>query len=255
MIKNIIISITIITIAAFTIYPFFDQTALGDNDYPVLLNAGIGLFGVLLLIGRSALSGFFIFLWIMLQLAVVRLPSELVIDLSSLGLQTMSLAEVNFTQHFTYFLQEPVLHIDGYVVGFNLLPLLYLLILFIPTPTGTPKKVGVRVIEANGETYELKLFRWNKLMEHITPQRVEVIQKMDFRDSKNWLLVRLAKPIKFKNGRVIYNALIKPKDEKKFIKNQPGQLGYFRLLKDRRALREGRLDLQNTSFVDWVFVK
>ncbi len=257
MIKNIIISVFVVIFAALSIYSHCSVQTITSEDYLVFINSGIGLLGVILFVTRLGAHGYFFFFWSILQLVVLKLADPLSFEVFKNAEEVMVLNEVNFIQSFAYHPPATSFELGFGTATINVVPLAFIVALMIPS--GQQPKRGVKRAPTmkyqSGEIFELKLFRDNTMLSHLLPQRVKVVKLVSLSESHNWMLVSLSKPLKFKNGRVIYNALIKPKDDDKFKRNEPGQLGYFRLLKDRKALTRSSLDIRHTTFVDWVFVK
>ena len=253
MLKNMIFPAFAFCVAGCTIY-FFRNS----DFYLMLVNAGIAILGFLLYLLRVSFYKFLLFTWIILQAVIIELEAPLSFPVEDLGLESVQLSQFDFSQALLLSHEKAQMTINGTMISFNLLTPVYLIVfislLLVKAPEGEILKQP-KMIEYGGDTFELKLFRLNQIMEQIAPQKVQVLRKVDFGDSNNWLLVRLTKPAKFKNGRVIYSALIKGKDDPVLKKNLKGQLAHFRIIPDRKLLKNGQLSLKKTRFVDWVFVQ
>ena len=252
MVKNMIFPISSLVIAGLTF--FFYRNS---QEYLILLNAFICVLGFILFLFRASLYKFVLFIWIALQMFSFKLTNPIELPLSVFGIENQMLTEVNFYQVLTLAPESTSIMLDGTSIQINWIALVYfivfMLLLSLPNKR-RDSKIHVKESTYGDESFNLRLFRWNKIMEHIAPQKVEVVSKLDFSESKNWLLIRLTKPVKFKNGRVIYNALIKSKDRSSLKKDVKGQLAHFRVIPDRKLLKEGQLTLDKTRFIDWVFV-
>ncbi len=247
MIKNMVFPLFAAMVGILTSYLF-------RSDYLILANAGLSILGFILFISKVSFYRSVLSFWVILQLFVIRWDEPISLPFEWLS----SLEEVNFTQTFTFFNEAVRLKIPGADIQFNLITIAYLVIHFL-TMGGevTSKQHGRPNWTSKGyanQTFELKLFRWNQTMENILPQKVKVVKKINFSESKDWLLVSLTKPIKFKNGKVIHRALIKSKDTGSLKRNVKGQMAHFRIVSPN-DLKKGRLALKKTTFIDWVFVR
>lgn len=252
MIKNMIFPLFALGVGGVTVYFFRDS-----DFYLILANAGVAIFGFLMFLFRASIYKFLLFSWILLQAAIIELETPILLPLNDLGMQAVELNELNFSQALLLSPEQVQASIGGSLVSFNLLTPIYLIaffvLLFVKVPDQDVLK-RPKTKEYGEKSFDVKLFRFNNVMERFLPQKVQVIKQVDFTNSKNWLLVRLTKPVRFKNGRVIYSALIKAKDDGPLKKDVKGQLAYFRIIGDRRLLKQGQLELEKTKFIDWVFV-
>ncbi|MEM6829284.1 MAG: hypothetical protein AAF551_02130 [Bacteroidota bacterium] len=246
MIKNMVFPLFVSAVGILTIYLF-------PNDHLMVSNACIGILSLLLLFFKTSFYKVSLFLWIVLQLFIVRLDESIPINEGLIGL-----SEINFSQTLSYFHESLQINISGVGIHFNLIAVFYLVMYFLIVHSSKmaseDRKPNWSTREYANQTYELKLFRVNKTMENILPQKVKVVKQVNFSESKNWLLVSLTKPIRFKNGNVIHRALIKPKDRTPLKRNVKGQMAHFRIV-NPKDLKAGKLALKKTKFVDWVFVK
>lgn len=247
MLRSILTAILIIVVASLSTFSVWNSDGIHTSEYLVLANSAIGVIGAILLLCRLSAGYFFFVIWVLLQLAVVGLSKE--INLSGVS---GTITELNFTQFFFFPIDNATLELSGNMLQFNLIPLGFLLLFLIPgkaSSGGKSQGQQAKTASADG-IFELRLYRWNQRLEHNLPQKVKVVKRIDFKYNKNWFLVRLSKPFKLKGGVVIKSALIKPKDGKRFYKDEPGQMGYFRLVRNEKSI-----DLDKTPFIDWVLVK
>lgn len=253
MIKNITITILVIIFAAISLYNIFLHPALLPRDYLALSNMGIGALSVLFLLFRIDMGSYLFGLWAALQLVTIDLGTPIELSMSS---ELLLFHEINFIQGFGFQPDQLVIPLGELLIRPNVLPVVFILLLLLPDSRQRILRVSSHVSSyQEGQEYQLDLFRSNKTLGHLLPQKVKVVQSINLSGSQDWLLVNLSRPLKFRSGRVIYNALIKSKDGDRFRKKRTRQMAYFRLLKDRKALQNGELDLEHTMFVDWVFVK
>lgn len=206
------------------------QSVLGSLSWLALINAAIGIVGAIFYFIKNENYRKLITIWIYLQ-ALILTKTVMGIEEPIFDLSQFFHLRFGFSLNFDE---------TSYTLHFNFLAPIYFIVF---------KKLQLN--ELIGSQLTLKLYRENEILNHVLPQTITVIEKINFNKSDNWLLSQLSKPIRY-NDKIFEYCLIKSKDDVPIVPEQKSQMAYLRLVEEVGLMKLSPLN--DNVFVDWIFV-
>lgn len=196
------------------------------DNIPSVIVSVIGIIGVLLFILKNKWYKQFIYLWIISQ--IIFIP-----DIWNV-VQVLS---IKFG--FSFILKS------GRVIGIfmNIVPLFYL-VAFRALQMSTI--IGSRIV--------IKRYNKDSRIKHLLPIDGTVVKRVNLSGEREWLLVRLDKPIILLNAEIDF-VLLKAEGEKPLQKSKKKQLSYFRIIDEPVDVDSDSFSKEHSKFIDWVVIE